>query len=62
MVQGKEESEKGVSRRRRGSGVGSFRRSETVRDEIQLTLDENPQSCKECFLSWIVSDDEVKKM
>ena len=35
---------------------------ETVRDEIQLTLDKNPQNCKEFFLSWIVSDDEVKKI
>ena len=35
---------------------------ETVRDEIQLTRDKNPQSCKEFCLSWIVSDNEVKKI
>ena len=35
---------------------------ETVRDEIQLTPDKNPQNCREFFLSWIVSDNEVKKI
>ena len=34
----------------------------TVRDEIQLTADKKPQNCKEFFLSWIVSDNEVKKI
>ena len=29
---------------------------ETVRDEIQLTLDKNPQNCREFSLSWIGSD------
>ena len=35
---------------------------ETARDEIQLTRDKNPQNCKEFCLSWIVSDNEVKKI
>ena len=35
---------------------------ETVRDEIQVILDQDPQNCKEFFLSWIVSVNEVKKI
>ena len=35
---------------------------EVVRDEIQLTLDKNPQNCNHFFLYWIVSDNEVKKI
>ena len=35
---------------------------ETARDDKQLTLGKNPQNCKEFFLSWIVSDNEVKKI
>ena len=35
---------------------------QTVRDEIQQTLDKNPQNGFDSFYSWIVSDKEVREM